>query len=66
MRPALRYQSQLLFRKSYKPKPILRIRPSLKTNRVFRPSRAGPQINLYESKTYRVQIRRDGRAPEGA
>ena len=44
MKPVLRYQSQLLFRKSYKPNRILRIRPAAKTNLVFRPSRAGPQL----------------------
>jgi len=37
MKPILRYQSQLLFRRSYKPKRILRIRPVGKTNLVFRP-----------------------------
>jgi len=29
MKPVLRYQSQLLFRKSYKPNRIIRIRPAL-------------------------------------
>jgi hypothetical protein len=37
MKPILRYQSQLLFRRSYKPKRILRIRPTGKVNLVFRP-----------------------------
>jgi len=40
MRPVIRYQSQLLFRKSYKPARILRIRPNAKTV-TFRPSRSG-------------------------
>ncbi len=37
MKPVLRYQSQLLFRRSYKPKRILRIRPVARITRVFRP-----------------------------
>ena len=32
MKFVIRYQSQLLFRKSYKPDRILRIRPSAKPN----------------------------------
>ena len=28
MKPVIRYQSQLLFRKSYKPNRVIRIRPS--------------------------------------
>jgi hypothetical protein len=51
MRPVIRYQSQLLFRKSYKPNRIIRIRPGVKQNLVFRPSRAGPVIKRYECKT---------------
>ena len=45
MKPILRYQSQLLFRKSYKPGRVIRIRP-VKLNFVFRPVRFGlkPQI----------------------
>ena len=38
MKPVIRYQSQLLFRKSYKPFRILRIRPNAK-GVTFRPSR---------------------------
>jgi hypothetical protein len=41
MKPVIRYQSQLLFRKSYKPNRVIRIRPGAKQNLVFRPSRAG-------------------------
>jgi hypothetical protein len=41
MKPVIRYQSQLLFRKSYKPARILRIRLSAKPL-IFRPTRAGP------------------------
>lgn len=42
MKPVIRYQSQLLFRRSYKPTRILRLRPGAKLNLMFRPSRAGP------------------------
>ena len=48
MRYPLRYQSQLLFRKSTKPDRVIRIRPAQRLNLVFRPSRAGPQIKTYE------------------
>lgn len=44
MKPVMRYQSQLLFRKSYRPNRPIRIRPAVKLNFVFRPSRAGPQL----------------------
>ena len=37
MRPVIRYQSQLLFRKSYKPSRVIRIRPAQRLNVVFRP-----------------------------
>lgn len=37
MKPVLRYQSQLLFRKSYKPNQVIRIRPTRRLNLVFRP-----------------------------
>ena len=37
MKPVLRYQSQLLFRKSYKPNLVIRIRPLTKLNFSFRP-----------------------------
>ena len=45
MKPVLRYQSQLLFRKSYKPNRMIRIRP-VKQNFSFRTLRFGlkPQI----------------------
>jgi hypothetical protein len=39
MKPVLRYQSKLLFRKSYKPSRVIRIRPDAKINIVFRPAR---------------------------
>ena len=37
MKPIIRYQSQLLFRKSYKPNRVIRIRPAEKLNVMFRP-----------------------------
>ena len=48
MKPVLRYQSQLLFRKSYKPDRVLRIKPAVTLNFVFRPVRFGvkPQIKI--------------------
>ena len=54
MKPVIRYQSQLLFRKSYKPNRILRIRQAAKLNFVFRPVRFGlkPQIKMYEYETH--------------
>jgi len=50
MKPVLRYQSQLLFRKSYKPNRVIRIRPSAKLRFSFRPVGFGlkPQIKSYE------------------
>ena len=39
MKPVIRYQSQLLFRKSYKPTRVIRIRPTVKPNITFRPMR---------------------------
>jgi hypothetical protein len=38
MKPVLRYQSQLLFRRSYKPRRAIRIRPIGKLNITFRPA----------------------------
>ena len=53
MKPAIRHQSQLLFRKSYKPNRKLRIRPPAISSFVFRPARFGlkPQIKTYEYQT---------------
>ena len=53
MRPVIRYQSQLLYRKSYKPDRVTRIRPA-KLNFEFRPVRFGlkPQITTYEYETH--------------
>ncbi len=39
MKPVIRYQSQLLFSRSYKPSRVIRIRPAAKLNLVFRPLR---------------------------
>ena len=39
MRPVIRYQSQLLYRKSYKPSRVIRIRPTAQPNVTFRPMR---------------------------
>ena len=52
MKPVLRYQSQLLFRKSYKPGRTIRIRP-VKLKFIFRPVRFGlkPQIKTYECES---------------
>jgi hypothetical protein len=52
MKPVLRYQSQLLFRKSDRPNRVLRIRPA-KLSFTFRPARFGlkPQIKTYECNT---------------
>jgi hypothetical protein len=38
MKPAQRYQSQLFYRRSYKPRRGIRIRPIAKLNLVFRPA----------------------------
>ncbi len=51
MKPVIRYKSQLLFRKSYKPSRVIRIRPAQKVALVVRRARAGPQINTYEYAT---------------
>jgi hypothetical protein len=53
MKPVIRYQSQLLFRKSYKPVRILRIRP-VKLNFTFRPAGFGtkPQLKHYECESH--------------
>jgi len=49
MKPVLRFQSQLLYRKSYRPRRVLRIRPIGKLNLVFRPARrfgVKPQLTI--------------------
>jgi hypothetical protein len=54
MKPVLRYQSQLLFRKSYKPNRVIRIKPRVKLNLTFRPVGFGfkPQFKTYECETH--------------
>ena len=39
MKPVMRYRSQLLFRKSYKPNRVIRIRPAPRPTLAFRPLR---------------------------
>ena len=49
MKPVIRYQSQLLFRKSYKPNRLIRIRSAGKRSVTFRPMRrfgVKPQLEL--------------------
>ena len=48
MKAVIRYRSKLLFRKSYKPSRVLRIRPAQKLALVVRPARAGSQNQAYE------------------
>ena len=43
MKPVIRYQSQLLFRKSYKPTRVIRIRPFARLILMFHPARTGPK-----------------------
>jgi hypothetical protein len=54
MKPVTRYQSQLLPRKSYKPKRVNRIRPTVRLSFGFSQVRCGvkPRITVYECKTY--------------
>ena len=49
MRSTIRYQSQLLLRRNYKPNRVMRIRPAPKLNMVFRPLNrfgAKPQLTI--------------------
>jgi hypothetical protein len=49
MKPVIRYQSQLLLRKSYKPKRVIRISPLPRPTMVFRPVHrfgAKPRLTL--------------------
>jgi hypothetical protein len=48
MKSVIRYRGQLLFRKSYKPNRVIRIRPAQKVALVVRPARAGLQHHTYE------------------
>jgi hypothetical protein len=51
MKPIIRYRSQLLSRKSYKPNRVIQVRPIPKAALVVRPARSGPQTNIYEYST---------------
>jgi hypothetical protein len=53
MKPVIRYRSQLLFRKSYKTKRTIRIRPATKLMFSFRPVGFGqkPRLETYEYAT---------------
>ena len=53
MKPVIRYRSQMLFRKSYKPNRVIRIRPAQRATLVVRPARAGPQRSETQSRTMR-------------
>ena len=53
MKPVIRYRSQWLFRKSYKPNRVIRIRPAQKATLVVCPARAGPQRSETQSRTMR-------------
>ena len=66
MKPVIRYRSQLLFRKSYKPNRVIRIRPAPKAALVVRPARAGPQINTYEYATDRIRVCPNGCSGQSA
>jgi len=46
MKPVIRYQSQLLSRKSYKPTRIMRIRPDMKPGRLFRPQHPPARLTI--------------------
>ena len=46
MKPVLRYQSQLLFRRSYKPERLIRLRLAARAVKVFRPARAGVRMKF--------------------
>ena len=53
MKPVIRYRSQLLPRRSYKPSRVIRIRP-VKLRFSFRPVRFGikPMFKSYECESY--------------
>ena len=52
MKQPIRYQSQVLSRKSTKPNRVISLRPSQRRSLVFRPTRAGPHINAYEREKH--------------
>ena len=49
MKPVIRYQSQLLFRKSYKPDRLIRIRLAAKATKAFRPTRVHAETKFTPS-----------------
>ena len=53
MKQVIRYQSKLLFRKSYRPERMLRIKPA-RIKVIFRPVGFGvkPEIKTYECESY--------------
>ena len=53
MKPVIRYRSQLLYRRSYKPERIIRIRPARKTFFTLRPVGFGqkPRLETHEYAT---------------
>ena len=53
MKPVIRYRSRWLFRKSYKPNRVIRIRPAQKATLVVCSARAGPQRGETQSRTMR-------------
>ena len=59
MKPVIRYQSQLLYRKSYKPNRIIRIRPGMKTV-AYRPE------VLWRNDSYAVDVRQAQATPNDA
>ena len=52
MKPVIRYRSQILFRKSYKPNRIIRIRPAQRATLVVRTARAGPVFGTGAASVY--------------
>jgi hypothetical protein len=68
MKPVIRYQSKLLFRKSYKPDRVIRIRPVPSLNFTFRPAGFGfrPKINTYENTIDNIRGCPGGRSGQSA
>lgn len=46
MKPVIRFQSQLLYRRAYKPVRTIRIRPFWKTSVTFRPAKLDPKRRI--------------------
>ena len=66
MRTILRFQSQLLYRRSYKPARLRRFRPSGRGPLSFRPGRTVLPLASYVGDTFPVEVRREESAPEAA